>query len=261
MHFGLDEYTYNLLVEYFKTRREIKNVKIFGSRVNGTARKSSDLDLLVDGTFKPETLIVYTDEINKLRHPYRIDLIDVNDRANEKFVGINYYCSECLYNIHDYFPNERFFEKNSIVKIEDSRPRWQRRYESRFKIKYDSFMEKLNIYEQSLPESNMIDFQIEMFVAFKAVYEGCWKMAKDYLKDLGTVIFFPRDVLKQCYKLGIIKNLNIWYEMIYDINIMTDEMFVDVRDELFYRLKENYLPEIFNVQKYFTEKYPEGENL
>ena len=94
-----------------------------------------------------------------------------------------------------------------------------------------------------------------MFTVFKKLYEGCWKPVKDYIKTKNFIYFLPTEILECAVNLGIIKNIDVWNNMIIDFNIMTDEDFVTVRDELYYRLKEIYIPEIVSLQKYFEEKY------
>ena len=111
--FGMDDYLYNLLIEFFKSKSDIKIVRIFGSRVEGTSRKASDIDMIVEGTYERKTLYEYKDEINSLRHPYLIDLYDVHDThyTDPKFVQENYKDSAYLYIAKEYFPDETYVEQ------------------------------------------------------------------------------------------------------------------------------------------------------
>ena len=82
--FGLDEYTYNLLIDYFKSKPEIKIVRIYGSRLLNNIRYSTDVDMFIEGTYYESQVEEFKNEINSLRHPYRIDLIGVNEKEDIK---------------------------------------------------------------------------------------------------------------------------------------------------------------------------------
>ncbi|MBR1943196.1 nucleotidyltransferase substrate binding protein [bacterium] len=261
--FGLDDYTYDLLIEYFKSKPSIKFVRIFGSRTLGKARHSSDLDLLVEGTYPEFMLPIFLKEINELRHPYRIDMIDINtkDTTDSDFVSKNYATSEYFYNSKDYYPLDTYEGKNDIKVIDDERKRWQRRYQGNFHSKYLNFKEQIKQLDNQLENGiEDINFQIKLFEAFKSVFEGLWKTLKDYYKEQGIKIFMPRQLLKRAVADGILPDFDVWSMMIYDFNVMTDEPYVSVKDELIYRLKNNYLRAIEDFNNYFSKLYAEEVN-
>ena len=253
--FGIDNYTYNLLIEYFKSRRNIKFVKIIGSRMKGTFRKSSDIDFLVEGIFDEDILSEYNKEINSLKQPYRIDLIDVNNPNKKNFVGINFYKSSYFYKAKDFYPEDNYKEKCDIKEIIDQRARWEQRYESRFLRNWILFNDNLNLCNQEFYSNCDITTQINLFKSFKYIFEAFWKMLKDFMHDKNINVLFPREIFEHAFKLGIIKNPDIWNNMIYDFNVMTDENFVEISEELYYRLNAIYLPEIIQLQQFFSEKY------
>ena len=261
-YFGIDERTFNLIIDYFKLKDEIKFVKIYGSRYRAEARPSSDIDLLVEGTFKHEKIYEIKQEINNLKHPYRIDFVDVysTDAVDITFVRRNFYVSEIIYARSDYFPNETYKKITGVKKIEhEGYPRWVYRY-------FNYFGEKLKLFLQdtdemiSYHENNIdnINYQIELFGRFKNIFEGCWKVYKDYLKEiLGIKLFLPREIFEVAEQKGLLEDKNVWFSMIDDFKIMTDYAFVDINDEMIYKLKTYYIPAIKAEKEYFKKEYLE----
>lgn len=274
--FGLDDYTYDLLINFFKSKPEIKIVRIFGSRVMGKSRKASDLDMLVEGTYDAQTLTSYVDEINALRHPYRIDLIDMNTEnlLDETFVCRNHSTSEYFYNSKDYYPTDDYTEKGCPTKegyvyhgefytdpTKNDKKRWQYRYKGIFCNRYDNLKEKWTKFLSAGEINNQdINFQIKIFESFKGVFEGAWKTIKDFYKEQGVKMFMPREILKKAHEDGIISDYKVWSDMIYDFNIMTDYQFFYIKDELLYRLKAKYLHAIDEFDKYFSDLYEKDVN-
>jgi nucleotidyltransferase substrate binding protein (TIGR01987 family) len=56
--------------------------------------------------------------------------------------------------------------------------------------------------------------------AFEFTFELAWKMLKDYLTANGVDAPFPRDVLKQAFRYGLITNGALWLEMLDKRNQM-----------------------------------------
>lgn len=254
--FGLNEYTYNLLIDYFKSNSEIKFVKIIGSRAKGKFRRASDIDLMVDGTFESDNFEKYIKEIKSLRIPYRIDLINTKKANNMKFIYTNYCNGKYFYKAKDFYKNETY-EEIFKTEIFDTRQRWKQRYESRICGSYDLFWDKYKIYKQEY--KNDIILEKDLILYFKKAYEALWIVTKDYLKEQGILLYFPRDVMKKAYEIGIIDNYKIWNDIIYYLNIITDEPFIEVREELIYRLS-SYVKAFQNLQHYFGEKYANENN-
>ncbi len=72
---------------------EIANIKnkhsielvIFGSRVKGTFKETSDIDLAVLTDVNEETKYKIMDEFEQLNTAYKIDLVFIQNVTNEKF--------------------------------------------------------------------------------------------------------------------------------------------------------------------------------
>ena len=259
--FGLNDYTYNLLIEYFKSKPDIKVVRIFGSRVLGTARKNSDIDFFVECTCSDDEFRNMTSDLNLMRQPYDIDLINLNTEISSgiHFIKCSYYDSEVFYKRKDYFQDETYTEKFVQEHEKGNVVRWKYRFETAFirvykdfKIENEQLLRKINFGQIDVNE------QIDFFRKFKNLFQGCWKTLKDYLNEYEVKCLMPRDILIESSKLGIVNDYNIWSDMIFDFNIMTDEFFVTINEELIYRLENKYLPEIEKLYTYLQEQYEKG---
>ena len=165
--------------------------------------------------------------------------------------------SKYFYKRKEYFSDEFYQENTNKNYLNwDNVPRWCYRFRRQINVNWNdinNILPELELKQENLEPD--INREMNMFSTFKKLFEGCWKTLKDYYKDKNINIFLPIEILQQANKDGIINDIDIWKNMIIDFSIMTDEKFINVRDELFYRLKERYLPEIGKLRQYFQTKY------
>ena len=261
-YFGLSEYAYNLIIDWFKSKDCIKAVRIFGSRSRCGTRFASDVDFLIEGNFSLDYLLEIKQELNTLRHPYRIDLVSVSSQEwiDVDLVQRNYSASKLFYLRSDFFPNE-MYKEITINNLRDweNYPRWVYRYRNYIELKLEDFLNDfqlmLDYHENNYDDINM---QISLFERFKNIYEGCWKIIKDYAKSTNNKkIFLPREIFKYAYENKIISNKEVWFDMIHDFIIMTDCPFNQINDEMIFRLKERYIPAMFEIRDYFEGMFLE----
>ncbi len=72
-----------ILLNHFSSHA---SVWVFGSRVKGTARKFSDLDLVIDINHRPLPLILLTqllDDFEESDLPYKVDVVDWNTISDD----------------------------------------------------------------------------------------------------------------------------------------------------------------------------------
>jgi len=74
--FGLSEHTLALLKEYFLTKKDIQQVRIYGSRATGTEEKGSDIDLVIFTSANRDLSGHIMAELEDLPTPYIFDVID-----------------------------------------------------------------------------------------------------------------------------------------------------------------------------------------
>ena len=98
MKFGLDDATYEKIIKTFSKYNEIDEVVIYGSRVLGTYKKGSDIDLTIKGElFKFSQLSRILNDLDELLLPYSFDLSCYSKLSNEALkehidrVGVVFY--------------------------------------------------------------------------------------------------------------------------------------------------------------------------
>ncbi len=79
--FGLPQETINELLNYFKQKKEIEKVVIYGSRAKGTYHTGSDIDFAVWTKDNIATTIL--SELDDLPTPYMFDVTDYKNLTHE----------------------------------------------------------------------------------------------------------------------------------------------------------------------------------
>jgi nucleotidyltransferase substrate binding protein (TIGR01987 family) len=79
---------------------------------------------------------------------------------------------------------------------------------------------------------------------FEYTHELAWKTLKDFLEQKGSLeMFGSRDVIKEAFKLGIIKEGEIWMFMIKSRNLTSHIYDEKTVDEIVDRIITLYFPE------------------
>ena len=89
--------------------------------------------------------------------------------------------------------------------------------------------------------------------SFKFTFELAWKTLKDYLEQKGLDPRFPRDVIKDAFKMEIIEDGTTWIKMLEKRNKL-----FHTYNELQARkavsiIKEEYFPCILQLYNYFKQ--------
>lgn len=73
-HYILDTFTFYTLINYFRSKPEIKEAFLYGSRNQNTFRESSDVDIIVTGEYTEEQFRKYEIEVQNLRIALSVDI-------------------------------------------------------------------------------------------------------------------------------------------------------------------------------------------
>jgi len=74
--FGLSDRTITLLQNYFRQKKDVREVRVYGSRAMGTEEKGSDIDLVIFSNAKRDLSGHVKAELENLSTPYIFDVID-----------------------------------------------------------------------------------------------------------------------------------------------------------------------------------------
>ncbi|ERT69051.1 nucleotidyltransferase substrate binding protein [Cetobacterium somerae] len=80
---------------------------------------------------------------------------------------------------------------------------------------------------------------------FEFTLELSWKILKTYLVNEGIdCVNTPKSVMREAYKAGIIKNGEIWIEMIDDRNLTSHIYSQSMADDIYLRITKKYFKEL-----------------
>ena len=81
---GISEYSYNLIINFFRSNEEIKSVWLYGSRAQNCFYDSSDIDLIIDSP--SENFDVIKKGLLALPIPYFTDPKNLHEEHNKNFI-------------------------------------------------------------------------------------------------------------------------------------------------------------------------------
>ncbi|MGL4366615.1 MAG: nucleotidyltransferase substrate binding protein [Clostridium sp.] len=89
---------------------------------------------------------------------------------------------------------------------------------------------------------------------FEFTLELSWKILKTYLMNEGIdCVNTPKSVVREAYKAGIIKNGEIWIEMIDDRNLTSHIYSQSMADDIYLRITKKYFKELELLFHYLKE--------
>ncbi len=97
--------------------------------------------------------------------------------------------------------------------------RWKQRFQN-----FDRAFILLRSALEDHPLNQLSDLEQEGVIQrFEYSYELAWKTMKDYLEDNGVVIspVTPRNVIKEAFAAGLIKEGQIWVDMMLHRNLLS----------------------------------------
>ncbi len=92
---------------------------------------------------------------------------------------------------------------------------------------------------------------------FEYTYELAWKTLKDYLEyngSLNNVDISPRNIFKEAYSAKIIKNENIFIDMMLSRNLLSNTYDFIKFEEIFKRIENDYLKVLDELYNFFLER-------
>ena len=115
--------------------------------------------------------------------------------------------------------------------------RWRQRLENLSKA-YSLLSEAAGSQELSRLE------QEGLIKRFEYTFELAWKTAKDYLEAKGLSVTYPRDVLKQAFQSGLVRDGEAWLEMLESRNTLAHTYDEARFNEAVERVRERFFPAI-----------------
>ena len=128
--------------------------------------------------------------------------------------------------------------------------RWQQRFEN-----LDKALHRLReaLYGTAQEPSNHL-YQIALIGAFQFTFELSWKTMKDYLVYSGVQVSLPRDVIKQAFHHQLVRDGQVWIDMLEDRNLMAHVSQEQAAVAAGKSIRERYAPAIEQVHKDLLKK-------
>jgi nucleotidyltransferase substrate binding protein (TIGR01987 family) len=129
--------------------------------------------------------------------------------------------------------------------------RWKQRFEN-FEKAFKLLAEIKNYHINELKPLDQEGF----IHRFEMTFELSWRVAKDYLDYSGHIIIqvSPRQVIKEAFAVGIIKNGKAFIEMIEARNLMSHTYDFERFTEILKKIKDNFLPAIQDFYDFLKEQ-------
>ncbi|MBC9784112.1 nucleotidyltransferase substrate binding protein [Heliobacterium chlorum] len=110
------------------------------------------------------------------------------------------------------------------------------------KEKLDTYRKAISRLEDILNEEISNDYIYDAVIRrFEFTYEVAWKLMKLTLEYKGIVeARSPRDVFREAFAVGIIKNGDVWFKMLTDRNLTSHTYDQETAIAIYHRIKDDY---------------------
>jgi len=82
---------------------------------------------------------------------------------------------------------------------------------------------------------------------FEFTFELLWKSLKVFLEEEGVICKTPKECLKSAFRIGLIEDEGTFLNMLEDRNKTSQIYSREESEEIFQRIKENYLPQLSKI--------------
>lgn len=115
----------------------------------------------------------------------------------------------------------------------------------RWKQRFENFQKAYLFLEKAVEKESYDDLQKAGLVqSFEFTFELSWKTIKDYLEAKGMPIPYPRDVLKEAFKSGLIKDGHLWIKMLEKRNELSNVYDGELAEKAIDIIRLQYFPEL-----------------
>ena len=117
---------------------------------------------------------------------------------------------------------------------------------------YKNALERLKEAMLEEPTAIIIDGTIQRY---EFTFELAWKIMKDYLEYNGFVdgLSSPRNIIQLAFQNKIIKNGDIWIQMMLDRNLLSHLYDEEKSREIYVKIKEKYIKLLKDLDNKFDE--------
>jgi nucleotidyltransferase substrate binding protein (TIGR01987 family) len=94
--------------------------------------------------------------------------------------------------------------------------------ETRWRQRFSNLSRAFDLYQEAVNAVALNRLEKEGLIQrFEYTFELSWKTMKDFLEGKGIETPYPRDVLKQAFAAGLIRDGDIWMRMLDQRNLLS----------------------------------------
>lgn len=117
------------------------------------------------------------------------------------------------------------------------------------------YIKSLNNLKSAVSQANN-DLTIDGTIKrFELTYELAWKTMKRYLEDAGIIVNNPRETFKHAFQNGLIKNHDLWVDMIESRYLLVHTYTSEQSRDIFNKIKDAYISEFVFLLEKIKSKY------
>lgn len=122
----------------------------------------------------------------------------------------------------------------------------------RWKQRWQNFEKALRPLEAAMQNQNLSELERAGIVQyFEFAFELSWKTIKDYLEAQNVLVRFPREVIQEAFKSGIIQNGDVWMDMLEKRNLMSHTYNENIASQVHSLIKDKYTDCLTQLDHFF----------
>lgn len=122
------------------------------------------------------------------------------------------------------------------------------------KLAIENFRNAVTSLAKGIDEANGELQKDGVIQRFEFTFELLWKLLKIFLFEEGIDCRSPKECLRNAFKIGWISNEQLFLDMLTDRNKSTHTYSKEESEEIFERIKNDYLIELKNVLQKLESK-------
>ena len=124
---------------------------------------------------------------------------------------------------------------------------------TRISERIENFLRAFSIYSDAVAEykknsTNVLN-HMALIQSFEVCFELAWKVLKDYLNSNGINVYLPKEVIKEAFSAEVIKDGQIWVDMLNARNSTSHEYNLDKIQAIISSISDVYFDELTRFSK------------
>lgn len=128
-------------------------------------------------------------------------------------------------------------------------------HDIRWKQRFQNFEKAILQLQDAVVKNNLSKLEkAGVIQVYEFTFELAWKTLKDFLEEKMVDVKYPRDTIKESFSFQLIKNGDVWMDMLDKRNLMS-HTYDDKTAELAYRpIVDVYYQALYDVYTYLKNE-------